>query len=237
MLLAEIGAEPPVGYSSDDAVERFHAAVQAELDDAAAAPELWDARITLTEKDESSYCLMMEAVADRFKDIVPPCHVWGFGSQLWDKSRRVHGSRPLNMMVLGPAAAGKTTIAIELAARFGMRHINAGAHLASAQTEARVSELTRTERLAGDLLYEEVRLRTKLGLRAKRYLDSSRLVPDEILNVMVHERLTQADVADVGFLLDGYPHTRAQVDFLNASGIFPDKVRGRAAGTGCCAGL
>ena len=74
------------------------------------------------------------------------------------------------------------------------------------------------------MLYDEVRQRTQLGLKAKLYLDASQIVPDEIFNSMVHNRLSQPDVAAMGFLLDGYPHTKQQIDFLNEKGIVPDKV-------------
>ena len=126
LVLSEIGSEPPIGYTAQEAVEQFLGVVRSELALANANPGLWDANIRLSDQAESSYYMMMEAVADKFQDIVPPCHVWGFGSQLWDKSKRHHGSRPLNMMLLGPVAAGKTTIALRLAQRFGMKHINAG---------------------------------------------------------------------------------------------------------------
>ena len=175
--------------------------MQQELSAAAAASDTWDADIVLHEDAEAAYYSVMEAIADRFTDIVPPCHVWGYGRQLWDRSRRVHGRRPLCVMVLGPAAVGKTTVAMQVADEFGLLHIN-----------------------AGDLLYEEVKNGTPLGRRTKRYLDASALVPDDIFNELVWQRLVKMDVQEKGFLLDGYPHTRPQVEFLNRKGIEPDKV-------------
>lgn len=107
-------------------------------------------------------------------------------------------------MVLGPAAVGKTTVAVRIARTFGMRHIN-----------------------AGDLLFDEVKRGSALGRKAKRFLDASVLVPDEVFNEMVWRRLEEMDVKERGFVLDGYPHTRSQVEFLNSKGLEPDKVRSR----------
>jgi adenylate kinase len=108
-------------------------------------------------------------------------------------------------MVLGPAAVGKTTVAVRIARTFGMQHIN-----------------------AGDLLFDEVKLGSALGRKAKRFFDASVLVPDEVFNEMVWRRLEEMDVKESGFVLDGYPHTRAQVEFLNSKGLEPDKVRLRS---------
>lgn len=69
---------------------------------------------------------------------------------------RSHGQHPLRVLVLGPAAAGKTTVGRELAGRFGMPHIN-----------------------VGDLLYDEVARKTELGLEAKVFMDASKTVPDK----------------------------------------------------------
>ena len=65
---------------------------------------------------------------------------------------------------------------------------------------------------------------TALGKLAKKYLHASALVPDAIFNELVSVRLGQMDVLQFGYVLDGYPHTKAQVDFLNSKGLVPDKV-------------
>lgn len=136
LVHTQLGVDPPLGYDGPEAESLFYGHIQAELSaaDAAAAEGLWDVDITLPEDADAAYYSLMEAVADRFRSVVPPNHVWGFGRQLWDRSARVHGRRPLCVLVLGPAAAGKTSVAARLAERFGLLHIN-----------------------AGDLLYDEVR--------------------------------------------------------------------------------
>ena len=55
---------------------------------------------------------------------------------------------------------------------------------------------------------------TALGVEAKKYMDAGEYVPDSVTNNMVRDRLKQAD-AKVGFLLDGYPRTVAQVAELD----------------------
>jgi hypothetical protein len=203
LIREQLGADPPLGYSSADAVDIFHKHVAAELAAASAAPAgTWDRDLTLHEDPEASYFSLMETIADHFPTVVPPCQVWGYGRQLWDRSARVYGRRPLCVLILGPAAVGKTTIAACVAKEFGLLHIN-----------------------AGDLLYDEVQRRTPLGRCAKRYLDASQLVPDEVFNEMVSKRLDQLDVKEMGYLLDGYPHKQAQVEFLESNGLCPDKVR------------
>lgn len=70
----------------------------------------------------------------------------------------------------------------------------------------------------------QVRRGTALAKRAKRFLDASHLVPDEILNDLVSTRLEQLDAKQNGYVLDGYPHTDVQSIFLNSRGLVPDKV-------------
>ena len=172
MVQEQLGRSPPLGYDAAETTRMFYEHVCGELAKADAAPDgTWDADITLQEDPEAAYCCMMEAVADRFAAVVPPCHVWGFGRQLWDRERRVHGRRPLCVMVLGPAAVGKTTVAARVAHDFGLLHIN-----------------------AGDLLFDEVKRGSALGRRAKRALDASALVPDDVFNAMVWARLQAVDV-------------------------------------------
>ena len=66
----------------------------------------------------------------------------------------------------------------------------------------------------GDLLREHVRAATELGTRAKGLMEAGRLVPDEVVNGMVAQRLQQPDVT-AGYILDGFPRTRAQSEWLD----------------------
>ena len=57
----------------------------------------------------------------------------------------------------------------------------------------------------GDLLRAEVKNDTPAGLKAKSFMDSGNLVPDEVVVEMVVNRLNEDDVKKAGWLLDGYP--------------------------------
>jgi len=93
---------------------------------------------------------------------------------------------------MGPPGAGKGTQAKVIAERLSIPAIS-----------------------TGDIFRANVSAETELGLQAKRYMDSGDYVPDEVTNGMVRDRIAEDDAA-VGFLLDGYPRTVAQVAELDA---------------------
>jgi len=68
----------------------------------------------------------------------------------------------------------------------------------------------------GDIIRSAIRERTPLGLEFKSYADAGALVPDKLVNRLVEGRLAQCDCAG-GFLLDGYPRTVAQAEWLDGS--------------------
>ena len=67
----------------------------------------------------------------------------------------------------------------------------------------------------GDLL----RARKKFMPELSEYMDNGLLVPDEIIVSVVKERLSAADVASNGFILDGFPRTLAQAEALDQAGV------------------
>ena len=93
---------------------------------------------------------------------------------------------------MGPPGAGKGTQAKVIAERLSIPAIS-----------------------TGDIFRANVSAETELGLEAKRYMDSGDYVPDAVTNGMVRDRIAEDDAA-VGFLLDGYPRTVAQVAELDA---------------------
>lgn len=97
----------------------------------------------------------------------------------------------MRLLLLGPPGAGKGTQAVVLSEQLGVPHIS-----------------------TGDLFRYHVGQQTELGQQVKRYLDAGELVPDEITNAMVAERLAEPD-ARTGFLLDGFPRTVAQAEMLS----------------------
>ena len=79
----------------------------------------------------------------------------------------------------------------------------------------RLSELYRTIHIStGDMLRAAVETQTELGNKAKIIMDAGDLVPDEIINGIVAERIEMNDVLESGFILDGYPRTSAQAQAL-----------------------
>jgi len=85
-----------------------------------------------------------------------------------------------------------------------------------------VSKFGVTHISTGDLLREQVALGTELGLEAKKFMDAGELVPDAVVIGMVKSRLNQDDCKNKGWLLDGFPRTKAQADALSAAGVVPD---------------
>jgi adenylate kinase len=67
----------------------------------------------------------------------------------------------------------------------------------------------------GDMLREALRNQTELGKKAKAFMESGGLVPDELVDAIVAERLGRADCSR-GFILDGYPRTIPQAEFLRS---------------------
>ena len=104
----------------------------------------------------------------------------------------------LNLILLGPPGAGKGTQAERITEDFNLPYIATGNILRAAVAEG-----------------------TELGLKAKGFMDAGALVPDELTNAMVRDRLAEPDV-EGGFLLDGYPRNVAQVaeldDILTSTG-------------------
>lgn len=66
----------------------------------------------------------------------------------------------------------------------------------------------------GDIFRENVKNNTELGKKAKEYIDSGRLVPDELVYEIVKDRLSRADVMNKDYILDGYPRNFSQAEYL-----------------------
>ena len=96
----------------------------------------------------------------------------------------------LNLVLLGPPGAGKGTQAERLVEDFGLPYYSTGI-----------------------ILREAVANGSELGKQAKQYMDDGELVPDELINNVIAERLDSGE-ADDGFLLDGFPRTIGQAEML-----------------------
>lgn len=75
----------------------------------------------------------------------------------------------------------------------------------------------------GNILREAVKNGTELGLKAKEYMESGNLVPDEVVIGLLKERIGQDDCKN-GYVLDGFPRTVPQAEALDKMGVVIDKV-------------
>ena len=100
----------------------------------------------------------------------------------------------MNLMLLGLPGAGKGTQAERIVDEYKIPHIS-----------------------TGDIFRAAMKNETPMGLEAKKYINKGELVPDEVTNGIVKERLTQDDT-NVGFLLDGFPRNMAQAEALTEMG-------------------
>ena len=111
----------------------------------------------------------------------------------------------MNLLIMGLPGAGKGTQAAKIVEEFGVAHIS-----------------------TGDMFRAAMANQTEMGTLAKSFIDKGELVPDEVTNGIVKERLAESDIAEKGFLLDGYPRTIEQAhaldETLKALGIKLDGV-------------
>ena len=98
----------------------------------------------------------------------------------------------MRIVLLGPPGAGKGTFAGQIKEKFGIAHIS-----------------------TGDILREEMKSGSPLGLEAKRFVESGGLVPDEVVTRLIENRLTKAKDIGKGFMLDGFPRTQQQAKDLD----------------------
>ena len=75
----------------------------------------------------------------------------------------------------------------------------------------------------GNILREAMKNETEMGVKAKAFIDSGALVPDDVIIGIIKERLAQDDCKN-GFILDGVPRTVAQAEALEEMGVGIDKV-------------
>lgn len=94
------------------------------------------------------------------------------------------------VILLGPPGAGKGSQAVCIQEKINMPHIS-----------------------TGDLLRENIKKRTQLGEKAKKYMDEGQLVPDELIFDMLFTRVEQPD-CQKGYILDGFPRNITQAKAL-----------------------
>ncbi|NQZ29018.1 MAG: nucleoside monophosphate kinase [Mycoplasmatales bacterium] len=102
---------------------------------------------------------------------------------------------------LGPPGVGKGTLASKLSETKGIKHIS-----------------------TGDIFRAEIKNKTELGLKVIDITSKGEYVPDEITNEIVKGVLESKEIQESGFLLDGYPRTINQAEFLIKEDLQPQKA-------------
>ena len=97
----------------------------------------------------------------------------------------------MKLVLLGPVGSGNGTQAGIISQKYDLPHIS-----------------------TGEIFRENIKNETELGKIAKSYIDKGELVPEELTNKLVEDRL-KSDDCKRGFILDGYPRNLAQAKFLD----------------------
>ncbi|MBQ8083427.1 MAG: adenylate kinase [Clostridia bacterium] len=106
----------------------------------------------------------------------------------------------MNIIFLGAPGAGKGTQAEKVADAYAIPTVS-----------------------TGNMIREALKNGTEMGLKAKAFIESGALVPDDVVIGIIKERLAKDDCGK-GFILDGFPRTIPQAEALDAMGIDIDKV-------------
>lgn len=106
----------------------------------------------------------------------------------------------MNLILLGAPGAGKGTQAEKICEKLSIPAIS-----------------------TGNIIREAIKNQTEVGLKAKQYIDSGDLVPDEVVIGIIKERLDMDDCKN-GFILDGFPRTIPQAEALDKMGVRIDTV-------------
>ena len=96
------------------------------------------------------------------------------------------------LLIMGPPGAGKGTQAANIVSKYGVCHIS-----------------------TGDMFRSAIKNGTKMGKLAQKYIENGELVPDSVTVGIVKERLSQQDILEKGFLLDGFPRNLDQAHSLD----------------------
>lgn len=110
-----------------------------------------------------------------------------------------NSNAPIKIIIAGAPASGKGTQCEMIKEKYGVVHLS-----------------------TGDMLRAAVADKTEVGLKAKEFMDSGKLVPDEVIIGIVQDRLAESDCESQGWLLDGFPRTAAQAQALSDAGVCAD---------------
>lgn len=109
--------------------------------------------------------------------------------------------RPPRIILVGPPGSGRNTQSKAIAQAFGLVHISARA-----------------------LLKNEIKRSPEVGKIISQCMDTGELVPDNILNPLIEKRLKQSDCKVNGWIMEGFPYSRSQINLLKGIKVKPNKV-------------
>lgn len=98
----------------------------------------------------------------------------------------------LNLILFGPPGSGKGTQAERLIAKYDLKHLS-----------------------TGDILRNEIKEQTALGMEAKKFMDQGLLVPDEVVIGMISSTIDATVNHVKGYIFDGFPRTIPQAEALD----------------------
>lgn len=104
----------------------------------------------------------------------------------------------MQLLIMGAPGAGKGTQAAKLAAKYNLVHVSTGD------------------------IFRSLNEMTDLGQQVRRLMKAGKLIPDDLTNRLVEERLECNDCMDNGWILDGYPRNVAQAQNLD---VFTNIIR------------
>ena len=111
----------------------------------------------------------------------------------------------MRLLIMGPQGVGKGTQAALLSEHYGIPAIS-----------------------TGDIFRYNIKNKTELGVEALTYINKGELVPDELTNKIVKDRLAMDDAKN-GWILDGYPRNASQVEALDADhDVLMERMKKRA---------
>jgi len=122
----------------------------------------------------------------------------GYGAAADDSSDGAGSDAP-KLIIAGAPASGKGTQCELIKDKYGVVHLS-----------------------TGDMLRAAVAAGTDVGKQAKDFMDSGKLVPDEVIIGIIKDRLFESDCVESGWLLDGFPRTPAQAEALADAGVSAD---------------
>jgi adenylate kinase len=172
------------------------------------SPRIWGSRPRLAFSAKKSHGSNLEGIEVQLQDKLKvevldiPALIGAASPEILETvSQEAVGeySRPPRIIIIGGPASGKGTQCENIASKYGVVHLS-----------------------TGDMLREAVKEGSAIGRIAKEYMDRGELVPDEVIIQIVSARLYQDDCKERGWLLDGFPRTKAQAEHLTRMGVNAD---------------